>query len=335
MLPPDHQIRYGYLGVDMFFILSGFVISHVHASEFQTLASLRRAFAFYGLRLARIYPVHLITLFCLLAVSVTAIALHRYTLDKLRSRDISFVVNLFLLQGWWKQPLSWNYPSWSVSCEWFAYLLFPLFACALMQMRRIFLVIACVIDLAIFVWAYEHCMWYTLDWNNGLPALLRLVCEFALGGLLWKATLYFNIAGRSASIAAALLAVIAAVGYFGESSFFELLTVVTFAAVIVAGSRHDNWVSRVLAVRPLVYLGEISYSIYMWHAVIGGTVCDVIEVRLKHMPLELRCGFSLFLLGLTIATAAASYHWVETPVRSWYRDRLRKAAAARASAIAI
>jgi peptidoglycan/LPS O-acetylase OafA/YrhL len=111
----------GYLWVDFFFLLSGFILSHVHAEEFAHGPAPYRAFLFK--RIARIYPLHVVTLF------IVALPFFWPTLPLAReSRTVSsFVSNLLLIQAWqWKDHLSWNFPAWSISDEWAAYLLFPL-----------------------------------------------------------------------------------------------------------------------------------------------------------------------------------------------------------------
>ena len=126
---------YGYLGVDLFFILSGFVIAHAHLGEFASLhwATILR---FYGLRLARIYPVHFVILIGLVCTVITAghfgVAAHlpsQFTANSLWA-------NLLLIHAWGPWPLSWNFPAWSISCEWAAYLLCPLLCFGLIRITR-------------------------------------------------------------------------------------------------------------------------------------------------------------------------------------------------------
>src|SRR5258706_2626883 len=110
----------GYLWVDFFFLLSGFILSHVHAEEFNRGLTTYRTFLFK--RIARAYPLHVFTLFVLLLPACWP------TVQAMQDRRTvaSFVSNLLLVQAWGPTShLSWNYPSWSISDEWAAYLLFP------------------------------------------------------------------------------------------------------------------------------------------------------------------------------------------------------------------
>src|SRR5690606_3845377 len=127
-----HLVGKGYLAVDLFFMLSGFVLAHVYHADF-TRFDPGRYRDFLAARVARLYPLHLLVL---LAFVVTAIAgrlfefvltgqFERLPLDGAHSIT-ALLANLLMLQGLAAGELSWNYPAWSISVEFFAYLLFPL-----------------------------------------------------------------------------------------------------------------------------------------------------------------------------------------------------------------
>lgn len=126
-------IGMGWIGVDVFFILSGFVLAHVHISDFErvTGAGARR---FLALRLSRIYPVHVATLIaaCALAAAMEGIGVHltgRFSFEAL-------IANLMLVQAWgFFAHDTFNVLAWSISAEWLAYLAFPLLALAIVRLR--------------------------------------------------------------------------------------------------------------------------------------------------------------------------------------------------------
>jgi len=123
-----------YLGVDLFFILSGFVLMHAHGAEFGRL-ELGTTLRFYALRLARIYPVHVAILFLVLAMLGGELVLsHGAPLgpdQAERFRPDGFFRHLFLVG--WSSP-TWNPPAWSLSAEWTAYLFFPVVAWAAVRL---------------------------------------------------------------------------------------------------------------------------------------------------------------------------------------------------------
>jgi peptidoglycan/LPS O-acetylase OafA/YrhL len=118
----------GYLGVELFFILSGFILCHVYLPSFE--AQRFRYGEFLWARLARIYPMHLATLVGIGLMGGAALAAGFPVEHNLLSLA-ALPANLALVHAWGFAPVvGWNHPSWSISAEWFAYLAFPLFAVA-------------------------------------------------------------------------------------------------------------------------------------------------------------------------------------------------------------
>ncbi|HEY8189085.1 MAG TPA: acyltransferase, partial [Micavibrio sp.] len=112
----------GYLGVDFFFILSGFILTHVYEESFRTQSITKTDF--YIKRLARIYPLHALTLLMALELSTILGHLHHNDMIWADNTNRSFLLNLFLMHAWgMSSGASFNVPSWSISAEWFAYLL--------------------------------------------------------------------------------------------------------------------------------------------------------------------------------------------------------------------
>ena len=126
----------GYLGVDFFFVLSGFIITHVY---FASLASPSRSAVqiFLWHRLIRLYPVHITVLAGLVAIVSLAHAAG-FTFNNPQEWQWNELLwQLTLLHAWGVTASpGWNAPSWSISAEWFAYLLFPLLAPALVWVRE-------------------------------------------------------------------------------------------------------------------------------------------------------------------------------------------------------
>ena len=323
-------LGHGYLGVDLFFILSGFVITHVHRRDFRTLQwpMIRR---FYALRLARFYPLHLSVLLGLLAIVAIGPAVGFAATSPGHFTPWQFVSNLLLVQAWWRVESAWNYPAWSVSCEWFVYLLFPWIALALSSLksrRAVLLCLAC--ELALLALAYEVLFKHKMNIldKNDLPgiALCRIVLEFIAGGLLCRATELWRLSEVAwLPIAAGALLFTFVI----DGPWLDFCIILSFLVFIAAGKYDDNLVSRFLALPLLVYMGEISYSLYMVHAPIqmtvgklaGTLVANDHGITLKGVIAE------AFMVCLTIAVAAATFHLIEAPARRWLRRRLIDSAA--------
>lgn len=140
-------IMMGYQGVDLFFGLSGFIIAHHYAEKL-------RVFSWAGYRdylwarIARVYPLHLVMLMTVLLL-VKAAPLFGFTIN--RGTDYlwsGFFKNLLLVQAWeFPARVNWNHFAWSISAEWFAYLLAPLFVALIWARQRVFSLIGLGTDL--------------------------------------------------------------------------------------------------------------------------------------------------------------------------------------------
>jgi peptidoglycan/LPS O-acetylase OafA/YrhL len=309
----------GYLGVDLFFLLSGFIITYVHRRDTASLAP-KPALRFYGLRLARIYPVHLAMLLVLVPVVLGGglLGFHAHHPEMFQGRD--FVLSLLLLQAWtYHSMLVWNFPSWSVSCEWFAYLLFPCLAILLNRLsgaRQTALWLA--LETTAFALAYVFLFHGDIDRASGGLALARVSFEFVAGALGYRLTEFADLKRWpwTALVIAAMVAAAAA------GPAHDILAILTFALAILAGRYRSNMVARLLRLPVLVYLGEISYSLYMVHEPVemtfGKFAYHVIETTSSRVVDF--TALAVF-LAFTIAVAAAAHHFLEVPARNWLRRR--------------
>ncbi len=126
----------GYLGVDLFFTLSGFILAHVYLTSFED-----GRFGYGGFlknRIARVYPMHVAALgaMIVLFVGATALGAGVGAADSFKWADLP--AHLFMVHAWGATPaVGWNFPSWSISAEWAAYLLFPLLAALVLKSQRL------------------------------------------------------------------------------------------------------------------------------------------------------------------------------------------------------
>lgn len=333
--PSLHPERYtgvvvnGYLAVDLFFILSGFVMAHVYHSAFlQDLAG--NYVDFLKARVARLYPVHLVVLALFVATALAARAseyaatgtFEMIPLEGARSFS-ALLANLFMLQGLQASDLSWNYPAWSISVEFIAYLVFPL---ALPTIWRAGLISKAAMIAAI-VAAIGWLAWLTKDdfnqWDGPL-ALVRCLPEFLLGSLLYTAY-------RRGIGAPVLSHDAAAIGLVGLTAVLlhyrapDPAIVLLFTVLILSLVGNRGYVATALNVKPLVWLGDISYSVYLLHGLVQYITTRVLLQGFGVADRADLTASTSFLLtagmtALTVGLATVAYRYVEVPGRRFVRQ---------------
>lgn len=311
----------GWLGVDLFFILSGFVISYAHQADFTervTGSSWRR---FMLLRLARIYPVHFVTTISLIPIYLTAHYLFGFQspVDAFSFSKLWFSLSLTNGLGF-ADSVGWNAPSWSVSSELFAYLLFPFISLILFRANLSVLrcCLCCIAILAItvsFGWWHSEGGRYYSSWGT---TLLRISAEFSIGCLLFllQQKLKHNIPRVLAVFAVGSFLVLVCIEI---PSRWDFLFILVFAALILGLSRNEGMMSGFFGQRFWVYLGGISYSIYLCHGIVFMVLNTGLAVLLPmESTMSLYLSLALYLLG-TWAVAHVVYTYIEEVCRRYIK----------------
>jgi peptidoglycan/LPS O-acetylase OafA/YrhL len=311
----------GYLGVEVFFTLSGFILCHVYLDQAEQHRL--RYGAFLWARLARIYPMHLASIVFIGAMGAVAIAMGR-PVDANAISMSSLPANLLMVNSWgFAQVAGWNHASWSVSAEWFAYLTFPAFAAATLALKhrpRLAVGLAVVFLTGLYA-AFSRLTGQSLTQATIAWGALRIVPCFALGCALylaWRADLV-----RSAAVAWAGAAFSgAALITFAQSGAPDAAIVIAGGGLILSlAFVSKTWVSGWL-LNSLVYMGEISYSVYMlfvpWQLLYVNLTSRMLHYDKAHMPILV---WAMFVVGL-FPLAAAAHHLIEKPARAVMRRGL-------------
>lgn len=307
----------GHLGVELFFILSGFILSHVYLPSFE--AGEFHYGDFLWARLARIYPMHLATLTAVGLMGALALAAG-VKIDPNVVSLAALPANLLLLQAWGLAPVAgWNHPSWSISAEWCAYLCFPAFALLAASLRRwpVAAVIGAVAMFAATSLIFQRITGFPLDAATIAWGALRIIPCFALGCALYLAW-RGRVADRRKALAGAAFFALAvlALAQFGAP---DILIVFACAGLIVSLAQVSASGGRLLSHPFFVYLGEISYCIYMvsipWSLLVVNTGARLMHLGGKQLPWPVWIIFALSVLPV----AAAAHHLIERPAR----DRMK------------
>jgi peptidoglycan/LPS O-acetylase OafA/YrhL len=314
-------IARGYLGVDFFFVLSGFIITHVYLASFQKLnGGALRIFLWH--RFIRLYPVHVTMLLAMIAMVLIAKASGRdFSEAYFKTSDL--VWQFLMLHAWgFADVASWNVPSWSISAEWFAYLLFPLMTPGLFALRsRTAAAALAVASLAVMTAIFIVLKW---DLNSfvGAPALLRVTGEFVCGAALCRLVTIEGVSRRWSGdlVGAIALAAFLVAASAGVSDFIlvALLAITIFGTAVANG-----FLANFLGSRVGVWLGETSFSIYMIHFPILIVLRRIYEkLGYANWPAAGHATAFVLAFAIVIAAAALLYYAVERPMRTRLRDRM-------------
>ncbi|KTR07047.1 hypothetical protein NS365_05225 [Aureimonas ureilytica] len=305
----------GYIGVDVFFVISGYLITGIIAREIEQG---RFSFlSFYERRIRRIFPALFVVLMATAVYGLWGLYPTEYKeLGGSIAATLAFASNFFFysLSDYFRpdveiKPLL---HTWSLAVEEQYYLVFPLFlVLAYRYSRR--LVVPLIVGIGLVSFALS--VWLV----RSQPAAAFYLSpprfwEMLVGSFLALAPLPALRARWSREIVSILgLGAILASALFYKSGapfpgFRALPPVLGAAAVLYAGEHGTSWVARLLSMRPMVVIGLMSYSLYLWHWPIAA---------FAHLwfdrPLEVQD--SWVLLPLTAVLSFVSWHFVERPFR--------------------
>jgi len=308
----------GYVGVDVFFVISGYLITQL-LEESRDESAPRRLATFYVRRMRRILPALLAT--CLVT-AIVAVAL--FTPDQLvnvgkflaatpvmLSNVATWTRGDYFAPGVRQLPLS---HLWSISVEEQFYLVYPLLLIAItryrLPYRRLTLVVFASLSLALCVWASHRA-----PEANYVFAPTR-AWELLLGGMLTIGgvpRIGNRIAAEGLAVAG-LLGIAIAVHFYTSAIRYPgtaaMLPCMASAALLATGSGpRPALVNRMLSWPPLVFVGLISYSLYLWHQ-------PLLVFANYYYIAPLRPAATAALLVATLLVATASWRFIERPVRA-------------------
>jgi peptidoglycan/LPS O-acetylase OafA/YrhL len=325
-----------YLCVDLFFILSGFILAHVYINYFQKNVTSKAYESFVISRFARIYPLHIVTL--LIFVGLECIKLARYHWLSINNPNLligidppftgaydppSILSSILLLQAIdYKTPplfdivTYWNQPSWSISAEFLIYLLFPFLCLFIMKKRNLGTGIISVLAFLAVCWVLKS---GTLN-HSGIPSLIRCLSECVLGIIAYKIYKkgYFQKWFEQDWLANIVLISILITMHFGNILLPFIFPL--FCLLILCWGLNQGSVGKFLSSKPIVFLGTISYSLYLVHWFIQELVKFIWQAKF-HRVFDTGWNFyqssAIVALGLGISlfVAVITYRWIELPMR--------------------
>jgi len=257
----------GYVALDLFFVLSGFVITHGYRTTFSSGVRRGAYGRFLWARLARFYPTHLAVLALLVgAVGVAAAA--GIPLDRVGDLGGDLLRHILLTQGWGgAEHLSWNGPTWSLSSEWFCYLVFPFLVPLIIRFRTPLAVLAGYLAaMAVPLVAYGFLGFGDAQITYQAP-LWRAAGEFLAGAFLSQLMIHVprlsEACGRLTGVlASAGIAAIAVLAWAGAPA---MLAVPLLGLFVLGLAQQRGRLAAVLCTRPLLVAGDLAVALFLVH----------------------------------------------------------------------
>ena len=352
-------VRTGYVGVNIFFLISGFVLSYNYIENADSL----KKRSFFVARFARIYPVYLLGWL----VAAPFVVRNAFTSGDLSSQPGKIMIDglssLLLLHAWLpNSALSWNAPSWAISCEFFFYLSFPFFAILVNKLKPSKLLLGIIAMWLLSLLVPSITALVSLDWIGRLPArgmpfnqfvnlpatelpmglwpqlikfnpILRLP-EFLIGIMLGRlfllrrdfavriprAVVYGSLFLGGLSLIVVFCGIMSRIIYY---PIFHNGFLSIFIAIMLYGVASDNGFFKKLLEAPfLVRLGDLSYALFVLHYPVYSWMywLDTHSVNLTKTNPFLH--FFLY-LAVTITLSTLTFYLIEEPSRKFIRRTLQ------------
>lgn len=343
-----------YLMVDFFFILSGFIMFYVYGKMFSLKVSKAAFKKFTISRFARVYPLHVFTLcYCILLFFISErMGIPKIPVLEISNNSFSILTNTLLLHSMnFHNWFSWNHASWSISVEWWAYMLFPFLVAPISSMntsKKAIIAIFCFVGyLCIsflivpivtvpkeisFVKVDPHQLSINVAYQYGY---LRCLCGFILGMIVYQAysakLLFKFLANGYILIVFTLLAFISM--HFNLPDF---ITLIPFPFVLLCGAYGSAGIDNFFAKKYLQRLGDWSFSIYLVHQPLLFTLGNIVTyfnpvdiakpITGPPPKPEILMGWLIcisFIL-LTLLVSYFTYTYIEVPARKKINNKQLK-----------
>ena len=342
----------GFIGVDVFFVISGFLITGLMLREVSRTGRIDLA-DFYARRIRRILPAATLVIVVTLVLAMLILPPLRWQDTALEAAAAAaYVANWVFAAGTGYQNAGASVSPlqhfWTLSVEEQFYIVWPLLLIAVLvlmrrkaraagtseplsesRFRRWALGAALLVAVPSLIWAVvatartpevAYFVTTTRLWEIAIGALLAILAP-QLSRIPARVALVLGYAGAAALVVAGTTFVVGEIPFPGPAALVPTLAT---AAIIISGleGRDTQGIGRPLSLRPMCFVGDLSYSLYLWHwplivfatALLGGTLTPA---------------WGIVMCALAFAPAYASYRFVEVPFRDWGRVKRSSWAAIR------
>jgi peptidoglycan/LPS O-acetylase OafA/YrhL len=335
-----------YLMVDFFFVLSGFIMCYVYAKNFEGPVTVRDFKKFTIARFARVYPLHL---FSLLLTTFLLFLLHQWgakvslILDAENS-GYSFITNLLLLQSMnLHQWFTFNHAAWSISTEWWMYMLFPFLVGPFMKLSkpgRLVIFALCMVGYLVIGYVLVPLVSVpdALSFLKVRPFSLNVAYQFGffrcMFGFVMGMMLYFGYKedwGKQLfSSGYTFLVLISGLALCLHFAVPDIFTVLFFPCMLLSAAYGNQNLNTILASKPLQRLGDWSFSIYLIHQPFlyqGAALManpDKTGIAVPKMGMLNSWLACLIFVVFILFISYLSYRFIEVPARNFINGKCGK-----------
>ena len=336
-----------YLMVDFFFILSGFIMCYVYGNRFTGQVSKTAFKKFTVARFSRVYPLHVVTLVFTIFILFFfgRLGVPKNDILQVDNNLYSVITNLLLLHSMnFHNWFTWVHASWSISTEWWAYMLFPFLVAPFFKLKSRGRLIVCLLCFA----GYFGIMYFIIpiltvpkelsfitfhrsDWSINVAyqyGFIRCLCGFILGMMMHHA--YTDQWGKKIlgnGWAMALLAIAAFTCMHFDLP--DIITVLFFPFLLLSGAYGSESINNVFSARPLQRLGDWSFSIYLVHQPILFLIFDTLSFLNPQTeagpppvpPLWIGWATALVIITLVLFVSYLTFTFIENPARRWLNSK--------------
>lgn len=266
----------GYVGVTFFYILSGFIINYSFSKHMEDGKFSNKDFIVY--RLARLFPVHIVSLICVLLI-------FGYTKNFEATNKEALIYNALLLQSFIPSSdyyFSFNSVSWSISCEMFFYVSFCLLVKFKSRILATILLSVLIVNVYFLIYPPFN---ISLHWLFYINPFFR-IGDFIIGVLICRIFLQKKLNPRPTacnlmevgSLLFLAVTVYIATNYVSYMNVkYDIIYIPCMAMIVIAFAFDGGFISKILSNKYLILLGEASFSFYMFHWMIVSKLIEIMN----------------------------------------------------------
>lgn len=304
----------GFIGVMIFFALSGYILIDVYSKKFSARLSLSSYFDFMWKRIARVYPLHIFLL-------IIVLFLYPKFIDGTNSNPKQLLSNLTLTQAWSFDNFSFIAASWSISVEFLFYIFFPFIALLIGKRSSfaIFIILGLTYSLRETYWTFIN----ATNFSDHTISILKITGHnifrygsfFIMGVCIWhisKSKIARSILDNNYSFIFITALICSSPFIFNNYKF----AIAIFSIPLLVRATHTSKIAQTcLGNRLMVWVGELSYAIYLSHQLMRQLVLSTAKGQPISPLYEWGSTYILIMLWSIFC-----YYCIETPARSKIRS---------------